>query len=76
MLKATGLDWVNFQVMRRTNRSWHHKLGIDPETAADQLGHTLDVSLTVYTQTSVEARRRAVNSLDAFMGDANVVKVP
>src|SRR5581483_11033209 len=43
-LKAVGLGWVNFQVMRRTHSSLMSALKVDPKVVADQLGHTLDVN--------------------------------
>ncbi len=75
-LKKVGLGWVTFQIMRRTSRSAQHEMGTDPKVAADQLGHTLDVSLNVYTQTSVVARKQAVDGLNGFLtAPPNVVKV-
>jgi hypothetical protein len=38
---------------------------IDPKVVADQLGHTLDVNLNVYTQTSLKRRIEAVETLEA-----------
>jgi hypothetical protein len=37
--------------------------GVDPKVIADQQGHTVDVNLNVYTQTSMESRREAVETL-------------
>jgi integrase len=55
-LSKIGLEWANFQVMRRTHASIMKELGVDPKWVADQLGHSLDVSQNVYTQVSVEQR--------------------
>ena len=63
-LKRVGLDWANFQVMRRTHCSLMRELNVDPKVVADQLGHTLDVNLNVYTQTPLETRTDAVNVLE------------
>ncbi len=63
-LQEAGLEWANFQVMRRTHSSLMRKLGVDPKLVADQLGHTLDVNLNVYTETDLGQRREAVNSLE------------
>jgi integrase len=49
---------VNFHVMRRTHSSLMRGLGVDPKIVADQQGHTLDVNLNVYTETSVNALNR------------------
>ena len=55
-LATLGLGWVNFQLMRRTHASLMRELDVDPKIVADQQGHTLDVNLNVYTQTSMESR--------------------
>lgn len=60
-LGPVGLKWVNFQVMRRTHASLMHELGVDPKVVADQLGHSLDVNLNVYTDSGLEVRRQAAN---------------
>src|SRR5262245_12730710 len=66
-LKAVGLDWVNFQVMRRTHSSLLKELDVDPQIRAEQMGHTVDVNENVYTRTSLERRREAVNRLEAAL---------
>ena len=64
-LKAenVGLGWVDYRVMRRTHSSLMNAQGVDPKVIADQQGHTVDVNLNVYTQTSMESRREAVETL-------------
>ena len=39
-------------------------LKVDPKFVADQLGHTLDVNLNVYTSTMLERRLEAVQGLE------------
>jgi integrase len=63
-LKKVGLEWATFQVMRRTNATLMKALGADGKLVADQLGHTLDVSQNIYTQSSVESRSVIVNQLE------------
>lgn len=63
-LKAAGLDWVDFHVMRRTHASIMNELHDDPKLVADQLGHTLDVSQNVYTQASIARRKQAVDAME------------
>jgi len=63
-LRAVGLEWVNFQVMRRTHSSLSRRLGVDPKTVADQLGHGIGVNLDVYTLSGLEVQRRAVTQLE------------
>jgi len=61
-LWKVGLGWVDFHVMRRTHSSLMRDLGVDPKIVADQQGHTLDVNLNVYAQTSLERRIEAVET--------------
>ncbi len=61
-LEAVGLGWVNFQVMRRTHASLMNKLEVDPKVVAEQLGHTLDVNLNVYTEAGHGASKRWICS--------------
>ena len=72
-LKAVGLDWVNFQVMRRTHASLMRELKVDPKAVAEQLGHTLDVNLNVYTEVGLEQRKEAVDLLQARLETLNGV---
>jgi hypothetical protein len=55
--------WVgaNFLVMRRTHATLMNELGVNGKLAADELGHSLDVSQKVYTQSPVESRLPGVN---------------
>lgn len=66
-LKAVGLDWVDFHVMRRTHASLMRELEVDPKVVADQLGHSVDVDLNVYTQTGLRQRKEAVNALESAL---------
>ncbi len=63
-LQKVGLEWANFQVMRRTHSTLMRELGIDPKLVADQQGHTVDVNLNVYTKSSIDARKKAVERLE------------
>ena len=64
-LRKIGLEWVDFQVMRRTHASLSRKAGIDPKVVADQLGHGLGVNLDVYTKSDLAQRTLAVTQLEA-----------
>jgi integrase len=66
-LNAVGLGWVNFQVMRRTHSSLMKDNKVDAKVVADQLGHSLDVNLNVYTQTALSVRKQAVNTLESAL---------
>ncbi len=63
-LEKVGLEWANFQVMRRTHASLGHEVGVDPKVAADQRGHGLGVALDVHTQASLEKRAEAAEKLE------------
>lgn len=63
-LDAIGLGWVNFHVMRKTHSCLLKELDVDPKVRAEQMGHTMDVNENVYTRTSLERRRAAVNALE------------
>ncbi|MBM3804088.1 MAG: site-specific integrase [Acidimicrobiia bacterium] len=69
-LEGAGLGWVSFQVMRRTHSSLMNDLKVDPKIVADQLGHTLDVNQNIYTQSGLERRKEAVNSLESALLNA------
>lgn len=66
-LKQADLDCVDFHVLRRTHSSLMRELKVDPKLVADQQGHTLDVNMNVYTQTSLESRLDAVNTLESAL---------
>lgn len=63
-LRSAGLEWVNFHVMRRTHSSLMREQNVDPKLVADQLGHSLDVNLNVYTDTALSLRKQAANALE------------
>jgi hypothetical protein len=50
--------------MRRTHSSLLKELGVDPQIRAEQMGHTVDVNENVYTITSINRRKEAVNALE------------
>lgn len=64
-LKAVGLGWVDYRVMRRTHASLMNDRGVSPKLIADQQGHTVDVNLNVYASSSVESRIEAVQQLES-----------
>lgn len=66
-LREVGLEWANFQVMRRTHASLLDELGVDPQVRADQMGHSVDVNQNTYTRSSLERRRNAVNQLETAL---------
>ena len=41
------------------------ELGIDPKVVADSMGHDVSVNLNIYTQTSIDSRLEAVQTLES-----------
>jgi len=64
-LRSVGLEWVNFQVMRRKHCDLVQGNKINPKVDADQLGHSVDVNLNAYARTPLNLRKEAVNVLEA-----------
>ena len=63
-LKAAGLGWVDFHVIRRTHSTLMNEIHDDPKLVADQLGYTVDVNQNVYSRASVARRKTAVYALE------------
>ena len=66
-LKKVGLQWCNFQAMRRTFITLGKIAGGDPKVLADQAGHDIGVSVNVYTQSPIESKLKAVNALEKLV---------
>ena len=60
-----GLEWANFQVMRRTFATWSKRAGIDAHTRSAQMGNTVDVNENEYAISSLEDRLAAVRKLES-----------
>ncbi|WP_026443725.1 site-specific integrase [Pseudacidobacterium ailaaui] len=58
-LREVGLEWVNFQVLRRSYATLCRKAGMDAKTRADQMEHHVDVNENEYTMTSLATRLEA-----------------
>jgi integrase len=69
-LEQFGLGWVNFQVLRRTNASLSRKAKVDDKVSADQRGHGLGVSLSVYAISDLDQKIEAVTKLESEVIDA------
>jgi len=65
-LRAAGVGWMNFQILRRSCSSLMHDNGVEGKAVADQLGHGLDVNQNVYTRVSFDRQVEAVNKLDSL----------
>jgi hypothetical protein len=62
-----NLDWVNFQVMRRTTASLMRELDVDPKIVADQLGHSVDVNPYIYTKIGLGLRKRSMDAMETAL---------
>jgi integrase len=62
--KKIGLAWADFRCMRRTNSTLMRAAGADPKVAADNRGHSLNVAMEVYTQSTAEQKSEAVGKLE------------
>ena len=69
-LERIGLEWVNFQVLRRTNASLSRKANVDDKVSADQRGHGL-VSLGVYAISDLDRKIEAVTKLESEITEAS-----
>jgi integrase len=74
MLKSAGLGWVNFHVMRRTHATLMNEIVDDPKLVADQLGHTLDVNLNIYTRASLARLKNVVDALEGALCSAKPIE--
>jgi integrase len=76
-LRPHGLEWVDFQVMRRTHASIGHRLKLDPKVTADQRGHGVGVSIEEYTKTTVQDKAAAARKLEQeVLGKGKLVRMP
>ena len=75
-LKIVGLEWATFLVMRRTHASLMRDLDVDPKLVADQLGHTLDVSLNVYAKSGLARRSEALALFESRLKDTQTSGAP
>ncbi len=64
-LQTIGQQWVNFQVLRRTNASLSRKANVGDKVSADQRGHGLGVSLGVYAISDLPQKMDAVAKLES-----------
>ena len=74
VLQPFGLDWMNFQVMRRTWTTLAAGAGVDPKVRADQLGHGVDVDLNEYTQVDLGRKLAAVEAVERLLEGTELVQ--
>ncbi len=62
--------------MRRTHASLMRELKVDPKVVADQLGHSVDVNLTVYSEAALGLRKEAVDALERVLEQSDSAESP
>lgn len=72
-LRKVGLEWFNFQAMRRTWATIARGAGVDPKLSADQLGHGLGVDLNEYVQTDLSVKRGAVDLVERALEGSDLI---
>jgi integrase len=63
-LEPIGLEWANFQVMRRSYATWSRKVGVDAHTRSAQMGNTVDVNENEYAVATFDKKLAAVRLLE------------
>jgi hypothetical protein len=64
-LQPISLEWVTFQVMRRSVASLAKRAGVDAHTRSAHMGNGVDVNENEYAVSSFEARLIAVRKLES-----------
>jgi integrase len=62
-LAKAGLDWVNFQAMRRTSATELGQVEKDAKVRPEIMGHSVDVHENEYRQAPMKAKQRAMKRL-------------
>ena len=66
--RKLGMDWVNWQVLRRSFATWLKMAGADVKDAQALMRHSrASTTLDIYQQFVPESQRRAVDSLGKLM---------
>lgn len=67
--RSLGMEWVNWQVLRRSHATWLKLAGADIKDAQAQMRHSRPTTtLEIYQQFTPESQRRAVNKLMDLTG--------
>ena len=64
-LKKIGLDWANFQVMRRSFATLMYEAGVSAKVRGDIMGHGAGVNEAVYTLTPFNQKQEAIRKLES-----------
>jgi integrase len=66
-LKAIGMEWATFQVMRRSFATKAKEAGVDAHTRSAQMGNTVDVNENEYAVSDFPTRLAAIRKLEATL---------
>jgi integrase len=66
-LKAIGMEWATFQVMRRSFATKAKEAGVDAHTRSAQMGNTVDVNENEYAVSDFPTRLAAIRMLEATL---------
>jgi integrase len=68
--KKLGIEWVNWQVLRRSYATWLVQSGADPKAVQGQMRHArIGTTMDIYAQFVPESQRRAVTQMMSMVGD-------
>jgi integrase len=73
--RRLGMDWVNWQVLRRSCATWMDPAGVTVKEAQGILRHSrASTTQDVYQQQIPESQRRAVRKLTAYVNATKMVQ--
>jgi integrase len=74
--RKLGIDWVNWQVLRRSCATWLQQAGVDVKSAQGIMRHSrASTTQDVYQQVVPESQRKAVRKLTEYVRSAAPVTV-
>jgi integrase len=73
--RKLGLDWVNWQVMRRSCATWMQQAGVDVKEAQGIMRHSrASTTQDIYQQQVPETQQKAVRKLTEYVRQAEAVE--
>ncbi len=73
--RKLGMEWVNWQVFRRSCATWLQQAGVDVKDAQGLLRHSrASTTMDIYQQLVPESQRQAVAKLTALAQQASSVQ--
>jgi integrase len=65
VLQPAGLDWMNFEILRRSHSTLHNQRKSDAKLIADQQGHGIGTHVNKYVQSGLDERKAEASKLYA-----------